>query len=91
MLGSDRHREARRRALALVDAELERVRALGPARVRALAGATVDADRDGIVVSTRVEAEDTRLLVLVEAWSGRRTLATGGYAMARDGTTTTPH
>jgi len=83
--------ELRRRALDLVEAELERLRGLGPAGVRALAGPATDAERGELVVSTRVEDEDERLMVLVEAWRGRRTLATGGFAMAPDGSTTTPH
>jgi len=82
--------ELREHALALVDAELDRLRSLGPEAVRALAG-TRDDERDELVVSTRVQAEDDRLLVLVEAWRGRRTLATGGFAMGPDGTTHTPH
>lgn len=91
MIGRDRHAEARGRALGLVDGELDRLRSAGFADVRALAGAPVDADRAGIVVTTRVQDEGERLLVLVEAWRGRRTLATGGFAMHPDGTTTTPH
>ena len=35
-------------------------------------------------------AEDERLMVLVEAWRGRRTLATGGFAMTPDGHAHTP-
>lgn len=83
--------ELRRRALALVDAELERLRVLGPAGVRALSGPPHDEQRDELVVSTHVQEEDDRLLVLVEAWRGRRTLATGGFAMRADGSTHTPH
>jgi len=82
--------ELRERALTLVDAELARLRGAGPDAVRALAG-TRDAERDDLVVSTRVQEEDDRLLVLVEAWRGRRTLATGGFAMRPDGSTHTPH
>ena len=82
--------QLRERALALVDAELDRLRGLGPAAVRALAGQHDDA-RDDVVVSTRVQEEGDRLLVLVEAWRGRRTLATGGFAMGPDGSTHTPH
>jgi hypothetical protein len=83
--------ELRTRALALVDAELERLRGLGPSAVRELAGPARDVPRGELVVSTRVQEEDDRLLVLVEAWRGRRTLATGGFAMAPDGSTHTPH
>lgn len=83
--------ELRSHALALVDAELDRLRALGPAAVRGLAGPPRDSERGELVVSTRVQEEDDRLLVLVEAWRGRRTLATGGFAMAPDGSTRTPH
>ena len=82
--------ELRERALATVEAELERLRGLGPEAVRALAGQHDD-PRDELVVSTRVQEEDDRLLVLVEAWRGRRTLATGGFAMEPDGSTHTPH
>jgi hypothetical protein len=83
--------ELRRRALAHVEDELARLRRLGPAGVRALAGAARDAEHGDVVVSTHVEEEDDRLMVLVEAWRGRRTLATGGFAMAPDGSTRTPH
>jgi hypothetical protein len=84
--------DLRRRALALLEAELDRLRACPPANLRPLAdGAPRDADGDGLTVTTRVEADDERLLVLVEVWRGRRTLATGGFAMAPDGTTHTPH
>ena len=48
-------------------------------------------EADGIVVATRVQAEDDRLLVLVDARQGRRMLATGGFAMHADGSTHTPH
>ena len=82
--------QLRERALALVEAELERLRGLGPDAVRALAGVHDDA-RDDLVVSTRVQEDGDRLLVLVEAWRGRRTLATGGFAMGPDGSTHTPH
>jgi hypothetical protein len=81
----------RTRALELVDAELDRLRALGPAGVRELTGPPRDTERDELTVSTRVQQEDDRLLVLVEAWRGRRTLATGGFAMGPDGSTHTPH
>jgi len=84
--------ELRRLALACVEAELDRLRAAGPTTVAALAArAPQDAPAEaGLTVTTRVEAEDDRLLVLVEAWRGRRTLATGGFAMSPDGRTTTP-
>jgi hypothetical protein len=83
--------DRRRRALALLDAELERLRAAGPAALRPVAdGEPRDAARDDLTVSTRVEAEGERLLVLVEVWRGRRTLATGGFAMLPDGSTHTP-
>jgi hypothetical protein len=79
-------------AMALVDDELARLRGLGPEAVRALAGdSPVEREADGIVVATRVQAEDERLLVLVDARRGRRMLATGGFAMHADGTTHTPH
>ena len=84
--------DLRRLALACVEAELERLRAVGPAAVADLAARPPqDAPaEDGLTVTTHVEAEDERLLVLVEAWRGRRTLATGGFAMSPDGRTTTP-
>ena len=81
----------RDRAIALVHEELDRLRAAGPDAVRALvARSPSDEPHGDVTLTTRVAAEDERLLVLVEAWRGRRTLATGGYAMAPDGTTTTP-
>lgn len=88
---SDRLSGVRRRALTLVEDELTQLRQAGPQRLRELAGRPVDSEHEGIVVTTRVKAEGERLLVLVEAWRGRRTLATGGFAMAPDGTATTPH
>jgi hypothetical protein len=91
VLRPGRHAEARRRAIALVGAELERLRMLGPAGVRALAGGRAfEAEHGGISLCTRVDAERERLLVLVEARGGRRMLATGGFVMAPDGTTYTP-
>ena len=88
----DRHAEARRRAVAAVDAELARLRDAGPAEVRALLAASpIERAAGGVALTTRVEAEGDRLLVLAEAWRGRRTLATGGFAMGPDGTTHTPH
>lgn len=91
MLGRDRHAALRPRALELVDAELDALRDAGPEAVRALgARGPVDAERGDLSLTTRVVDEGDRLLVLVEAWRGRRVLATGGYAMAPDGTTSTP-
>ena len=79
-------------ALALVEEELDRLRGLGFDPVEGLvAGSPHERDVDGIVVATRVQAEDGRLLVLVDARRGRRMLATGGFAMHPDGTTHTPH
>ena len=79
-------------AIGLVEAEVARLRGLGPDAVRALVAASPhERDVDGIVVATRVQAEDERLLVLVDARRGRRMLATGGFAMDPDGTTHTPH
>jgi hypothetical protein len=83
--------ELRRRALELVEGELDRLRHLGPAGVRDVAGGAVDTERGELTLSTHVADEEGRLMVLVEAWRGRRTLATGGFAMAPDGTTSTPH
>jgi hypothetical protein len=79
-------------AIALVESELERLRELGPEQVRSLLPASpVEREADGIVLATRIQAEDERLLVLVDARRGRRMLATGGFAMAADGSTHTPH
>jgi len=79
-------------AIALVDEELDRLRGLGFATVRGLvAGSPHEREADGIVLATRVQAEDERLLVLVDARRGRRMLATGGFAMRADGSTHTPH
>jgi hypothetical protein len=87
-----RNPDQRSVALALVDAELDRLRGLGFGPVSGLvAGSPHERDADGIVVATRVQAEDDRLLVLVDARQGRRMLATGGFAMHADGTTHTPH
>jgi len=84
--------ELRPRALALVEAQLEHVRNLGPDGVRELVPRSpVERDEDGIVLATRVEAEGERLLVLVDARHGRRMLATGGFTMLPDGSTHTPH
>ena len=79
-------------ALGLVESELDRLRGLGPAALRSLlAHSPVEHEAEGIVVATRVQAEGERLLVLVDARRGRRMLATGGFSMAADGTTHTPH
>ncbi len=91
VLGRDRHAALRPRALELVDAELDALREAGWDAVRELgARGPVDAQRGDLSLTTRVVDEGDRLLVLVEAWRGRRVLATGGYAMAPDGTTSTP-
>jgi len=84
--------ELRARALEHVDDELDRLRGLGFGRLGELvAGSPHDAARDdGVTVTTRVDAEDERLMVLVEAWRGRRTLATGGFAMTPDGQAHSP-
>ena len=87
----DRHRELRRRALALIDAELEHLRSLGPERLRDLApGSPLEDERDEVLVTTRLNPEGDRVLVLVEASRGSRILATKGFAMEPDGTTHTP-
>ena len=79
-------------AIALVESELDRLRGLGPDAVRALLPESpVEREADGLVVATRVQAEDDRLMVLVDARRGRRMLATGGFAMHADGSTHTPH
>jgi hypothetical protein len=83
--------DPRRVAIALVEAELDRLRELGPDALRTmLPRSPVEREAQGIVVATRVQAEDERLLVLVDARRGRRMLATGGFAMAADGSTHTP-
>jgi hypothetical protein len=75
----------------LIDAELERLRQAGPDQVRALAeDSPLEIDRDGVLVTTRIDREGDRLLVLVETSRGSRMLATGGFAMAPDGSTHTP-
>jgi hypothetical protein len=87
-----RRTSPRPRAIALVEAELDRLRELGPDGVRALVpGSPVEHEEDGIVVAVRVGDEQERLMVLVDARQGRRMLATGGFAMHPDGTTHTPH
>ncbi len=84
--------DLRSAAIALVNAELDRLRGLGPDAVRALLdGSPHERDEVGVVVATRVHEEDERLMVLVDARRGRRMLATGGFAMLPDGTTVTPH
>jgi hypothetical protein len=84
--------QPRRVAIGLVEAELHRLRGLGPDAVRALVPRSpVEHESDGLVVATRVQAEDERLLVLVDVRRGRRMFATGGFAMHADGSTHTPH
>jgi len=91
VLGRDRHAALRPRALELVGAELDALREAGWDAVRALgADGPVDDVRGELALTTRVVDEGDRLLVLVEAWRGRRVLATGGFAMAPDGSTSTP-
>ena len=76
----------------LLEDELERIRAVGPEGVREMAAhSPLDAARDELTVTARVDDEGERLLVLVEVWSGRRIFATGGFAMLHDGSTHTPH
>ena len=84
--------DLRRRALDCVHGELDRLRGLGAGGVAALAsGSPHDAPAGGgVTLTTRVEPEGERLMVLVEAWRGRRILATGGFAMTPDGQTHTP-
>jgi hypothetical protein len=90
--GPRANRRLRRRALQLLEDELERIRAIGPAGVAEMAEhSPLDAARDELTVTARVNREDERLLVLVEVWSGRRVYATGGFAMLPDGSTHTPH
>jgi hypothetical protein len=78
--------------MQLLDDELDRIREVGPERVREMAAhSPLDAARDELTVTARVDEEEDRLLVLVEVWSGRRVFATGGFAMLPDGSTHTPH
>jgi hypothetical protein len=92
MAGPRTNRRLRRRAIELLGDELERIKLLGPAGVREIAEhSPLDAARDELTVTARVDDEGDRLLVLVEVWSGRRVFATGGFAMLPDGSTHTPH
>jgi hypothetical protein len=92
MPGPRTTRRLRRRAIELLDDELDRIRGLGPDAVRDMAAhSPLDAARDELTVTARVDDEGHRLLVLVEIWSGRRVFATGGFAMLPDGSTHTPH
>ena len=92
MPGPRTNRRLRRRAIHLLDDELERIRAVGPQGVRDMAAhSPLDAAREELTVTARVDDEGERLLVLVEVWSGRRVFATGGFAMLPDGSTHTPH
>ena len=91
VLGLRRHRETRRRAIALVEAELARLRVVSPEDLRALAGkAPLVVEHEGVDLTTHVDPDGERLLVLVEAQGRRRTFATGGFVMHPDGTTYTP-
>jgi hypothetical protein len=86
------NRRLRRRAGELLRDELERIAAVGWDGVREMAAhSPLDAARDELTVTARVDDEGHRLLVLVEVWSGRRIFATGGFAMLPDGSTETPH
>ena len=92
MAGPRTNRRLRRRAIQLLDDELERIRTAGPATVREMAEhSPLDAARDELTVTAKVDDEGERLMVLVEVWSGRRVFATGGFAMLPDGSTQTPH
>lgn len=92
MAGPRTNRRLRRRAIELLDDELERIRATGYEGVSEMAAhSPLDAARDELTVTARVNREPERLLVLVEVWSGRRVFATGGFAMEPDGSTRTPH
>jgi hypothetical protein len=89
--GARQNRRLRRRAIQLLEDELDRIRAVGPRGVRDMAAhSPLDAARDELTVTAKVDEEDDRLLVLVEVWSGRRIFATGGFAMLPDGSTHTP-
>jgi hypothetical protein len=92
MPGPRQNRRLRRRAIQLLDDELARIRAVGFEGVRDMAAhSPLDAARDELTVTAKVDDEGERLLVLVEVWSGRRVFATGGFAMLPDGSTHTPH
>ena len=92
MPGPRTNRRLRRRAIELLDDELDRIRSAGPGAVREMAAQSpLDAARDELTVTAKVDEEGDRLLVLVEVWSGRRVFATGGFAMLPDGSTQTPH
>jgi hypothetical protein len=92
MPGPRQNRRLRRRAMQLLDDELDRIRAVGVDGVREMAAhSPLDAAREELTVTARVDDEGERLLVLVEVWSGRRVYATGGFAMLPDGSTHTPH
>lgn len=87
----DRHRDLRDRAIALIHAELDALRVRTPSDLRSEAARSpIDVERDGVALTVHLTPEDERLLVLVEAWRGRRMLATGGFAMNADGSTHTP-
>jgi hypothetical protein len=89
--GPRTNRRLRRRAIQLLDDELERIRAVGPAGVREMAEhSPLDAARDELTITARVHEEGEKLMVLVEVWSGRRIFATGGFVMLPDGSTHTP-
>ncbi|MEA2450448.1 MAG: hypothetical protein QOG63_2380 [Thermoleophilaceae bacterium] len=89
--GPRTNRRLRRRAIELLDDELERIRVLGYAGVSEMAQhSPLDALRDELTVTARVQEEAGKLMVLVEVWSGRRVFATGGFAMFADGSTYTP-
>jgi hypothetical protein len=91
-IGPRQRKRLRRRAQQLLDDELDRIREVGPAGVREMAAhSPLDAAREDLTVTARVDEEGERLLVLVEIWSGRRIFATGGFAMLPDGSTHTPH
>ena len=90
-IGPRQRKRLRRRAQHLLDDELARIRAVGPTGVREMAAhSPLDAARDDLTVTARVDDEGDRLLVLVEIWSGRRIYATGGFSMLPDGSTHTP-
>jgi hypothetical protein len=90
--GPRTNRRLRRRAIELLDDELERIEAIGFDGVREMAAhSPLDAARDELTVTAKVDDEGDRMLVLVEVWSGRRVFATGGFAMLPDGSTQTPH
>jgi hypothetical protein len=78
--------------MTVLDEELDSIRAVGARGVREMvAHSPLEAERDELRVTARVNEDGERLMVLVEVWSGRRIYATGGFAMHADGSVHSPH